>query len=54
MIGRIRSKRVNLHRKDDHPLKVISIKIPPLRERDGDILPLAEWLLDSERLAVPP
>ncbi|HXE47896.1 MAG TPA: sigma-54 dependent transcriptional regulator [Ramlibacter sp.] len=26
-------------------LKVISIRIPPLRERDGDILPLAEWLL---------
>jgi DNA-binding NtrC family response regulator len=28
-------------------LKVISIKIPPLRERPGDILPLAEWLLDQ-------
>ncbi|MDP3762246.1 MAG: sigma-54 dependent transcriptional regulator [Ramlibacter sp.] len=26
-------------------LKVISIRIPPLREREGDILPLAEWLL---------
>jgi DNA-binding NtrC family response regulator len=26
-------------------LKVISIKIPPLRERTADILPLAEWLL---------
>jgi DNA-binding NtrC family response regulator len=26
-------------------LKVISIRIPPLRERVGDILPLAEWLL---------
>jgi len=26
-------------------LKVISIRIPPLRERPGDILPLAEWLL---------
>jgi len=26
-------------------LKVISIRIPPLRERSADILPLAEWLL---------
>ena len=26
-------------------LKVISIRIPPLREREADILPLAEWLL---------
>jgi DNA-binding NtrC family response regulator len=26
-------------------LKVISIRIPPLRERPGDVLPLAEWLL---------
>ena len=26
-------------------LKVISIRIPPLRERHDDILPLAEWLL---------
>ncbi|BEP38374.1 sigma-54 dependent transcriptional regulator (plasmid) [Variovorax sp. V59] len=26
-------------------LKVISIRIPPLRERQGDVLPLAEWLL---------
>jgi DNA-binding NtrC family response regulator len=38
-------------------LKVISIKIPPLRERPGDILPLAEWLLDkhaSESARTPP
>jgi len=28
-------------------LKVISIKIPPLRERPGDILALAQWLLDK-------
>jgi len=38
-------------------LKVISIKIPPLRERAGDILPLAEWLLDkhaSESARAPP
>ena len=38
-------------------LKVISIKIPPLRERAGDILPLAEWLLDkhaSESARTPP
>jgi len=28
-------------------LKVISIRIPPLREREGDILPLSEWLLDK-------
>jgi DNA-binding NtrC family response regulator len=28
-------------------LKVISIRIPPLRERGGDILPLAEWLLEQ-------
>ena len=28
-------------------LKVISIRIPPLRERAGDILLLAEWLLDK-------
>jgi len=26
-------------------LKVISIRIPPLRERQADILPLAQWLL---------
>jgi len=26
-------------------LKVISISIPPLRERPGDIVPLAQWLL---------
>jgi DNA-binding NtrC family response regulator len=38
-------------------LKVISIKIPPLRERAADILPLAEWLLDkhaSESARAPP
>jgi transcriptional regulator with GAF, ATPase, and Fis domain len=38
-------------------LKVISIKIPPLRERTTDILPLAEWLLDkhaSESARTPP
>lgn len=38
-------------------LKVISIGIPPLRERKGDILPLAEWLLDKHATAltrVPP
>jgi transcriptional regulator with PAS, ATPase and Fis domain len=38
-------------------LKVISIKIPPLREREGDILPLAEWLLDkhaAESTRAPP
>ncbi|MBI5277220.1 MAG: sigma-54-dependent Fis family transcriptional regulator [Burkholderiales bacterium] len=28
-------------------LKVISIRIPPLRERAGDILQLAEWLLEQ-------
>ncbi len=28
-------------------LKVISITIPPLRQRPDDILPLAEWLLDQ-------
>jgi len=28
-------------------LKVISIRIPPLRERPEDILPLAQWLLDK-------
>jgi DNA-binding NtrC family response regulator len=28
-------------------LKVISIRIPPLRERAGDIMPLAEWLLEQ-------
>jgi transcriptional regulator with PAS, ATPase and Fis domain len=28
-------------------LKVISVRIPPLREREADILPLAEWLLDK-------
>jgi DNA-binding NtrC family response regulator len=28
-------------------LKVISIAIPPLRDRASDILPLAEWLLDK-------
>ena len=38
-------------------LKVISIKLPPLRERSTDILPLAEWLLDkhaSESARTPP
>lgn len=38
-------------------LKVISMRIPPLRERKDDILPLAEWLLDkhaSELARVPP
>jgi DNA-binding NtrC family response regulator len=38
-------------------LKVISIKIPPLREREGDILPLAQWLLDkhaAESARTPP
>jgi DNA-binding NtrC family response regulator len=38
-------------------LKVISIKIPPLREREGDILPLAEWLLGkhaAESARAPP
>jgi DNA-binding NtrC family response regulator len=28
-------------------LKVITVRIPPLREREADILPLAEWLLDK-------
>jgi DNA-binding NtrC family response regulator len=31
-------------------LKVISIRVPPLRERPGDILPLAEWLLDRHAI----
>jgi len=38
-------------------LKVISIRIPPLRERPGDILTLAEWLLDNhaaESARTPP
>jgi DNA-binding NtrC family response regulator len=38
-------------------LKVISIKIPPLRERRADLLPLAEWLLDkhaAESARTPP
>jgi DNA-binding NtrC family response regulator len=38
-------------------LKVISIKIPPLRERTPDILALAEWLLDkhaAESARTPP
>jgi len=38
-------------------LKVISIRIPPLRERATDILPLAEWLLDkhaAESARTPP
>ena len=38
-------------------LKVISIKIPPLRERTADIMPLAEWLLDkhaAESARTPP
>jgi len=34
-------------------LKVISIRIPPLREREGDILPLAEWLLDKHAADSP-
>src|SRR5439155_14778005 len=28
-------------------LKVITIRIPPLRDRAGDILSLAEWLLEK-------
>ena len=38
-------------------LKVISIKIPPLRDRPTDILALAEWLLDkhaTESARTPP
>ncbi|HEV8691355.1 MAG TPA: sigma 54-interacting transcriptional regulator, partial [Ideonella sp.] len=38
-------------------LKVISIKIPPLRDRPTDILPLADWLLDkhaTESARTPP
>lgn len=38
-------------------LKVISIRIPPLRDRPSDILPLAEWLLDThavESARTPP
>lgn len=38
-------------------LKVICITIPPLRERQGDILPLAEWLLGqhaAESSCMPP
>jgi DNA-binding NtrC family response regulator len=38
-------------------LKVISITIPPLRDRPGDILPLAQWLLDkhaAEAARTPP
>ncbi|HEU0200255.1 MAG TPA: helix-turn-helix domain-containing protein, partial [Burkholderiaceae bacterium] len=38
-------------------LNVISIMIPPLRERPGDILTLAEWLLDkhaAESARAPP
>jgi DNA-binding NtrC family response regulator len=34
-------------------LKVISIRIPPLREREADILPLAEWLLDKHAADSP-
>jgi transcriptional regulator with PAS, ATPase and Fis domain len=34
-------------------LKVISIRIPPLREREADILPLAEWLLDKHSADCP-
>jgi DNA-binding NtrC family response regulator len=34
-------------------LKVISIRIPPLRERQADILPLAEWLLDKHAADSP-
>lgn len=38
-------------------LKVISIRIPPLRDRESDILPLAEWLLAkhaAESARTPP
>jgi formate hydrogenlyase transcriptional activator len=35
-------------------LKVITIKIPPLRERTGDILSLAQWLLDRHACTTCP
>ncbi|WP_372525501.1 sigma-54-dependent transcriptional regulator [Piscinibacter sp.] len=38
-------------------LKVISLRIPPLRERPGDVLPLAHWLLGkhaAESQRMPP
>ncbi len=38
-------------------LKVVTIRVPPLRERPSDILPLAEWLLDkhaAESASTPP
>jgi len=35
-------------------LKVISIRIPPLRERQADILPLAQWLLAKHAEAARP
>ena len=38
-------------------LKVISITIPPLRDRPDDVLPLAQWLLDkhaAEAARTPP
>jgi DNA-binding NtrC family response regulator len=34
-------------------LKVITIRIPPLREREADILPLAGWLLDKHAADSP-
>jgi transcriptional regulator with PAS, ATPase and Fis domain len=34
-------------------LKVISVRIPPLRERGADILPLAEWLLAKHAAQSP-
>ncbi len=34
-------------------LKVFSLKLPPLRERIEDVLPLARWFLRMERLPAP-
>ena len=35
-------------------IKVVSIRLPPLRERPGDIIPLAEHFIDCETLRLGP
>ncbi len=37
-----------------HRLNVVALRVPPLRERPGDVMPLARHFLETLRRAVPP